>query len=458
MKESFQLTGRQPSFRRQRNSNSIILLVLLILVAASFFVVRGVLFTKQIKSPFEITLTPTRTSSSFALEGETQFNAGNMDAAITAYKKATQDDPNSAALWAELARIQTYSSTTLATDVDQKARLQDALASIDIAKQMAPDDSMVHAVRAFVLDWNANPILAGDQSQSYYNDAEQEALVALQLDKNNTLALAYYAEVLIDQQKWTQAQQQIQQALDRNERLMDVYRISAYVQESFGNYNEAIKQYQIATQITPNLSFLYLYIGYNYRQLRLYNEALDAFSTAVNIGKQLGLNDPLPYLAIGKVYTQTGDFLSASLNVREALKKNPTNPDVYGELGIVYFKSRNYEGSIPALKCAVTGCDAQTSCDVRLGDVCIAPSPDPNNPAIIIPGLKLSASTVVYYYTYASVLAAMDQPSQPYCPDAVPILSQLHQAYSSDPTILAIIAPSEKLCASAAYQDPNNAK
>ena len=216
MKESFQLTGRQPSFRRQRSSNSIILLVLLILVAASFFVVRGVLFTKQIKSPFEITLTPTRTSSSFALEGETQFNAGNMDAAITAYKKATQDDPNSAALWAELARIQTYSSTTLATDVDQKARLQDALASIDIAKQMAPDDSMVHAVRAFVLDWNANPILAGDQSQSYYNDAEQEALVALQLDKNNTLALAYYAEVLIDQQKWTQAQQEIQMALDRN--------------------------------------------------------------------------------------------------------------------------------------------------------------------------------------------------------------------------------------------------
>jgi hypothetical protein len=70
----------------------------------------------------------------------------------------------------------------------------------------------------------------------------------------------------------------------------------------------------------------------------------------------------------------------------------------------------------------------------------------------------LSASTVVYYYTYVSVLAAMDQPSQPYCPEAVPILSQLHQAYSGDPTILAIIAPSEKLCASVGYQDPKNAK
>ncbi len=449
MKESFQLSGRQPNFRRQRGTNSIFLLILLILVAGSFFVVRGVLFTKQITSPFEYTPTATRTSSSFALEGETQFNAGNMGAAIKAYQQATTDDPKNAALWAELARIQVYSSTTLITDVEQKNRLQDALNSINSALAIAPDDSVVHAVRAFVLDWNANPTLSGDQSQALYAEAEQEALRALQLDKNNTLALAYYAEILTDEQKWTQADQQIQMALARNEPLMDVYRINGYVNESFGNYNEAIKQYQKAAEITPNLTFLYLYIGYNYRQLRLYQQALDSFDKAINIGKQLGLHDPLPYLAKAKVYTQRGDMgdmFLASLDVRTALNYNPTNPDVYGELGIVYFKSRNYEGSIPALKCAVTGCDAQISCDVRLGDTCKAPDNDPNNPAIVIPGLKLSTTTVVYYYTYASVLAAMDQPSLPYCPDAIPILKELRQSFGSDTTIMSIIAPSEKLC------------
>jgi tetratricopeptide (TPR) repeat protein len=450
MKESFQLSGRQPSFRRQRSSNSILLLILLILVAGSFFVVRGVL-SVEYRSPFEFTQTPTRTSSSFALEGETQFNAGNMPAAITAYQRATQDDPRNSALWAELARIQTYSSTTLITDADQRTRLQLALNSINTAESIAPDDSIVHAVRAFVLDWNANPILSGDQSQALYDEAEQEALRALQLDNNNTLALAYYAEILVDQQKWTQAEQQIQLALDRNEPLMDVYRINGYVQEAFGNYNEAITQYQKAAGITPNLTFLYLYIGYNYRQLQQYKEALASFVKAINIGKQLGLNDPLPYLAIAKVYTQrgdVGDMFLAALNVRAALNYNPTNPDVYGELGVVYFKSRNYEGSIPALKCAVTGCDAQTSCDVRLGDTCLAPDNDPNNPAIVIPGMKLSPSTVVYYYTYASVLSAMDQPSKPYCPDAIPILKLLRQSFANDATIMAIISPSEKLCPS----------
>jgi tetratricopeptide (TPR) repeat protein len=230
---------------------------------------------------------------------------------------------------------------------------------------------------------------------------------------------------------------------------MDVYRIDGYVNEAFGNYNEAIKQYQKAASITPNLPFLYLYIGYNYRQLRLYDQALASFIKAINIGKQINRNDPLPYLAIAKVYTQrgnVGDMFLAALNVRAALNFNPTNPDVYGELGVVYFKSRNYEGSIPALQCAVTGCDAQTSCDVRLGDTCKAPDNPPNSPSIVIPGLKLSPSTVVYYYTYASVLAAMDQPSKPYCPTAIPILRQLRQGFGNDSTIMSIIAPSEKLC------------
>jgi len=451
MKESIQLSGRQPNFRNPRGSNSILLLILLILVAGSFFVVRGVL-SVDYRSPFEYTQTPTRTSSSFALEGETQFDAGDLEASITAYQKATHDDPRNAALWAELARIQTYSSTNLITDADQENRLLEALDSINTAVAIAPDDSVVHAVRAFVLDWNANPILSGDKSQALYAEAEQEALRALQIDKNNTLALAYYAEILVDQQKWTQADQQIQAALARNEPLMDVYRIDAYVNEAFGNYNEAIKQYQKAASITPNLTFLYLYIGYNYRQLRLYDQALASFIKAINIFKQLHLNEPLPYLAIAKVYTQrgnVGDMFLAALNVRAALNFNPSNPDVYGELGVVYFKSRNYEGSIPALQCAVTGCDAQTSCNVRVNGTCTAPDKDDyNTPPTVIPGLKLSASTVVYYYTYASVLAAMDQPSKPYCPDAIPILKQLHQGFGSDATIMAIIAPSEKLCPS----------
>ena len=90
---------------------------------------------------------------------------------------------------------------------------------------------------------------------------------ALQLDNTNTLALVFYAEILVDQQKWSSAQQNIEQAFNRGEELMDVYRVNAYVQESLGNYNLAIENYDQAIALTPNLTFLYLRAGANYRTL-----------------------------------------------------------------------------------------------------------------------------------------------------------------------------------------------
>ena len=41
------------------------------------------------------------------MEGDAQFTAGDMDAAILAYQEALQVDPNNAEVWAKLARIPT---------------------------------------------------------------------------------------------------------------------------------------------------------------------------------------------------------------------------------------------------------------------------------------------------------------------------------------------------------------
>jgi Tfp pilus assembly protein PilF len=87
------------------------------------------------------------------------------------------------------------------------------------------------------------------------------------LDNSNTLALAFYAEVLIDQQKWNQAEQNIKQALAQDDSLMDVHRIYAYVLETLGQYNLAISEYDKAIAIEPNFTFLYLRAGANYRAL-----------------------------------------------------------------------------------------------------------------------------------------------------------------------------------------------
>lgn len=136
-----------------------------------------------------------------------------------------------------------------------------------------------------------------------------------------------------------------------------------------------------------------------------------------------------------------GEYFIAARNVQKALELQPDNPDIYGQLGIIYFKSRNYEGSIPALKCALRGCSAEESCEGRGG--C-----GPNDTPAQVVGLGLSPNTVVYYYTYGSVLAALSRPQDNKCEEALDVLTEVKLVYANDPDIAGIISAGEAICAS----------
>ena len=438
------LTGKKPTFReRKAESNPYRMMVLLVLLIICVFILRSIQ-QGEIQPLFLPTPIPTRTGNSYALEGQTHFLAGNLNESINAYQQAVALDPNAAETWAELARIQTYSSASLTTDADKKERLDEARESIDNAVELAPENSTVRAIRAFVLDWYSNPVISGDESDSVLNEAEQEAILAIQYDNQNTLALAYYAEILVDRQALLQAEQYSNQAVERDPSLMDVHRVQALVRESLGYYRDAIDEYKYALEITPNLTFLYINLGVNYRQLQEYDNALEYFAKAATINEQLDIQDPLPYIAIAKTYSQMGEFYIASRNVMRALQFKPTDPDIYATLGIVYFKSRNYEGAIPALKCALEGCDAEESCEVR---ECV----DANDPPIVIEGMPLSDSTVVYYYSYGSVLAGMHQPVNNYCEKAMEVLELVREDFKDEPIVMDIVESSEQTCYSFGY-------
>jgi tetratricopeptide (TPR) repeat protein len=443
------LTPRREIFFKKSHNNAYRVFLLLFLVAAAAYVTRG-LFSGAIRSPLEPTPTPTRTANSFALEGDSDFTAGRLEDAITAYQEAVQVDPANAEIWTKLARIQIYSSNLLTTDDERRTRLQEALASADKAVELAPDDSTAHAIRAMALDWNAAPVYVGDQVESYLTQAEQEITRSLSLDNQNTLALAIYAEVLTDAQKLAQAQSNIEQALAADPGLMDVHRVYAYLLESQSLYRQAIEEYDRAIAINPNLTFLYTRAGAIYRHLAqqsgdvndpLYDQALDYFEKAARLDEQLGIKDPIPYLSIAKTYTQKGEFFIAGRNVLKALSYDQANPDVYGQLGIVYFKSRNYEGAIEALQCAVRGCTpeesckARNGCDAELGEI-----------GMQVDRLPLTPNTVVYYYTYGSVLAALSRPTQNYCPQAMDVFREVKAQFSDEPTAAGIVAAGEAIC------------
>ncbi len=443
-----ELTGKRPTFHQERRGTSFYRIILLLgLIIAGIWVML-MIRRQQIISPFVPTPTPKRVAESYSEEAQAYFDSGKLDDpsnatpgpnvpkindAIDAYKAALEQDPGNAGAWAELARIQTYSSNMLRNDTERKTRLGEARASADKAVELAPDDSTVRAIRAFVLDWYAfNPLVNAKERQDLLVEAEREASRAFQIDPENALALAYYAEILADEQKWTQAEKYAAQAVTLNGALMDTHRVYAYVLETLGKYNSAIQQYQEAVRINPNMTFLYVRIGQNFREgIRNPDRALEYFDRAAKINQTLGVQNPLPYIEIARTYTQIGQFFAASINAEKALNMDPTSAQTYGQLGIIFRRARNYEGAMSLLQCAVVGCTASEN---EMGKIAVQ-------------GLPLTSITVAYYYVeYGTNLAFLSRPNENYCPQAREVLGKVRQAYPDDVTLMGIADDSEGIC------------
>jgi len=206
--------------------------------------------------------------------------------------------------------------------------------------------------------------------------------------------------------------------------------------------------------------------GANYRRLAfeipnieaakpVYEQSLEYFDKAAKINEQIGVNDPTPYLSIAKTYSQLGEYFAAARNVQKALEYDPTNADVYGQLGIVFFRSRNYEGARDALKCATYGCSGEASCLGRGLDQCY---PDDGENPVDVPRLEISQDSIVYYYTYGSVLAALSRPRDNRCDQAMQVFSDVRNELSANPdaytdgyqTVLSIVDAGESICQSLA--------
>jgi hypothetical protein len=58
-----------------------------------------------------------------------------------------------------------------------------------------------------------------------------------------------------------------------------------------------------------------------------------------------------------------------------------------------------------------------------------------------VSGLPLDNNTLVYYYTFGSVLAALEQ-----CEEAVPVLDALRATYPGDAVVMGIVNESLTIC------------
>ncbi len=399
---------------RRSDPRRIILLLVLILGGVLLW---GLKERGDVRPLGQPTPAPTRDAVSYAEEAEKLFAAGQLKKAVEAYKEAIVRDALNVDYWVATARIQIY------------ARLyEDALTSAETARKLAPNNVKTKAIYAWAIYWNYG--LTGCRCKTV-EEALAAAREAIAIDRNYAPAHAYYSEILADTGEFTESASQAQQALALDPKSLDARRAMGNANEVVGNYEGAIERYKSALAINPNLLTLYLRLGRCYQALAQrgdipYQPAIDAFTKANAIdGKDVD-----PYLALSQAYYQDDQLGVAEQYLEQALQLSPENPAIHGELGLLLFRRKNYEGAEPELRLAVQGGTYEVSKDQR----------------VTVKGLALDQSSKEYYYTLGNLLAFNYSNNPTNCDEARRVLGQALEKFPDDPTVKGSYDESMAIC------------
>ncbi|MBC7877119.1 MAG: tetratricopeptide repeat protein [Anaerolineales bacterium] len=374
--------------RTRPNWFRIILLCLLVLGGA--YVNRYILPNQPqlgVPSP-----TPTRASEAFITEAEELFKAGKLVPAIAAYEQAILSKPDNPAAYIALARVQVWAG-----------RYPEAQESAESAILLNADNSMAHAVKAWALDFQGETLRAEDSIKR-----------ALELDPNNAIAHAYYAEILIDaNNNGTGAIGGIEKAIEESNiaiglapDLIESRRARGYVLENTGNYQEAIPEYKAALAINNNIADLHLALGRNYSRLSIYDQAIAAYTDA----NALNPEDHMPDYLTSRTYATIGEFSKAMQFAETAVGNTPTNTNLRGNLGVMYYRNAYFEEAVEELEYVVNGGFTED------GDPVEAINLAPNNSLV-----------AEYYFTYGLALSRLNK-----CSEALEIAQSILASIPTD--------------------------
>ncbi len=348
------------------------------------------LYVNQVVVPatpplFVPTPTPTRSPESFVNQAQEYYQAGKLAQASEAYKQAIASDPANPSNYIALARLQVF-----LREYDQ------AVENAQNALLKNPNNPLGHAVLGWALSF-----------QGKYGEAELEIKKALASDPNLALAHAYYAEILMNQGDfglYDRAAEESKKALELEPTLLESRRARGIVLLNTQNLEQAVQEFQAAITINKNIADLHLYLGVTYRalgELGLAQESLLA-SYALNPTNTTALTE------LSRAFFADGRYAQAAQYAEEAVKVDPSDPRLHGNLGISYYKNNDYAKAIPSLAFSVKGGVTEDGA--------------------VVEGLPLDYGKVMeYYWYYGFALARSSR-----CSEAVPIFQALLTGVPND--------------------------
>lgn len=358
--------------RRRRRPNWFLIFTLSALIIGGAYVNRVVVVNIQ---PLGVpTPTATRPPESYITEAQNLFTQGKLLQSVAAYQQAVAARPDDSATYVDMARVQIWAG--------QYAEAQE---SAENALLLNNSNAMAHGVRAWALDFQGETL-----------EALAAIKTALELDPRNGILHAYYAEIMIDAfltntgplNSLDIAIEESKVALALAPDSIEAHRARGYVLENTQNYDAAILEYKAAIEINDKIADLHLKLGLNYRAQGINDLAVEEFSLA----DSLNPTDPNPDYYISRTYASIGEFGKAAQYAETAVRDSPSDPNLRGNLGVMYYNNALWKDAADQLTLVVNGGTAEDGASVE--SVNLVPD---------------NARLIGYYFTYGRALANLNR-------------------------------------------------
>ena len=331
-----------PRYPRKGPSCLLVLLVLAGIAAGAFIITNA----EQVRDTIIPTSTPepTRSATEYALLADLSERDGELEEAVGYYETAVRLDATKPEFYIRLINL-----------LVQTSQPERALEIAEQATVLAPDSEDVwtavaaaHIANGDRLDNMGDPTGANLE----YAEAVRAADSAIAINARNATAYAYKAAGLVfpqDPAKYEQAQEAAATAvdIDPDNAIARLYMANTLELQAY--YAAARENYQLGIQADPTLIDLYIGLAYNYFGTGSTSEAILTFQDAIAVDP----TNAVAFDGLAYMYLQLGELPLAKDNAVQAIELDPNMARAYGRLGEAHFKEFNYDRAIEELTTAV---------------------------------------------------------------------------------------------------------
>lgn len=250
---------------------------------------------------------------------------GNIVKAVSAFERATSQDPNFAGAHAGLGEAywRRYMS-------DQDPQwVQPAIDAVNRALKLAPDDPKCRLTLAAIY-LNA-PGIGGPAK---YDQAVAEIQQALTTQPNNDEAHRLMAQVRAAQHRPEDAVREYEQAIAIRPTYLGNYIALGNFQFHAGRFDDAAAAYRRVTEIQADSPLGFLNLGARFMEAGKNQKALENFKRALD----LDANNDIAYSNIGTIHYYEGRYDEAVRAYEHAVRLAPRNAISHRNLGDAYVR------------------------------------------------------------------------------------------------------------------------